>query len=57
MPIFTVETVLDTNQDNWKVLHVPNHATLKEDIERLLHSIVKVTSVVPKIEGIFRSDR
>lgn len=43
VPIFTVETVLDTNQDEWKVCHNPNHAQLKQDIERLLYSVVKAT--------------
>jgi hypothetical protein len=57
VPIFTVETVLDTNQDEWKVCHNPNHAQLKMDIERLLYAIVKATSVVPRIEGVFRLDR
>lgn len=57
MPIFFVETVLDTSQDEWKVCHNPNHAMLKEDIEKLLYYIVKATAVVPRIEGVFRSDR
>ena len=49
--------MLDTNQDEWKVCHNPNHATLKQDIEHLLYSIVKATQVVPRIEGVFRADR
>jgi len=57
VPIFTVETVLDTSNEEWKVCHNPNHAQLKNDIERLLHDIVKATSVVPRIEGVFRKDR
>ena len=57
VPIFTVETVLLTNPDDWKVLHEPNHAALKGDIDKLLRSIVKVTTVVPRIEGVFRKDR
>ena len=57
MPIFTVETKLDTTQDEWKVIHQPNHAQLKTDIEKLLKNILNVTCVVPRIEGIFRKDR
>ena len=57
MPIFTVETVLDTTQDEWKVIHSPNHAKLKQDIEKLLTNVVQATSVVQRIEGVFRKDR
>ena len=57
VPIFRVETVLDTKQDEWKVCHNPNHATLKHDIENLLYKTVKATSVVPRIEIVFRKDR
>jgi len=57
VPIFRVETVLDTKQDEWKVCHNPNHATLKHDIENLLYKTVKATSVVPRIENVFRKDR
>lgn len=57
MPIFTVETVLDTTQDEWKVCHSPNHARLKADIEKLLKNVVQATSVVKRIEGVFRKDR
>ena len=52
-----METVLDTSLDEWKVCHNPNHAMLKSDIDNLLYSIVKATIVVPRIEGVFRSDR
>jgi len=57
VPIFTVETVLDTNQDEWKVCHDPSHAVLKHDIETLLYKIVKATSIVPRIENVSRKDR
>jgi len=57
VPIFTVETVLDTTQDEWKVCHSPNHARLKADIEKLLKNVVQATSVVKRIEGVFRKDR
>ena len=57
VPIFTVETVLDTTQDEWKVIHNPNHPQLKHDIERLLTNVVHATSVVQRIEGVFRKDR
>ena len=39
------------------MIHNPNHPTLKHDIERLLVSVVQATSVVPRIEGVFRRDR
>lgn len=57
MPIFTVETQLLTTEEEWKVVHKPNHAELKQDIEVLLKNVIKATSVVPRIEGVFRKDR
>lgn len=57
MPIFSVETELDINQDEWKVCHSPNHAQLKRDIELLLANVTQATSVIPRIEGIFKKDR
>lgn len=52
-----METELDTTQDEWKIIHNPNHGSLKHDIEKLLTAIVQATSVVPRIEGVFRKDR
>ena len=57
MPIFTIETVLDTTQDEWKVCHNPDHPKLKKDIENLLDSVIQATSVVKRVEGVFRKDR
>ena len=37
--------------------HSPNHARLKADIEKLLKNVVQATSVVKRIEGVFRKDR
>lgn len=52
-----METKLDTTQDEWKVIHNPNHPQLKHDIEKMLTAVVKATSVVQRIEGVFRKDR
>ena len=57
VPIFTIETVLDTTQDEWKVCHNPDHPKLKRDIENLLNTVIQATSVVKRVEGVFRKDR
>ena len=57
MPIFRVYTVLDKEKNDWKVVNNPNHNKIKTEIGTFIKQIIQVTSVVPRLEGVFRKDR
>ena len=57
VPIFQVFLVIETENLEWKVKHDPSHPELKASIDQLINNIIKVTSVVPRIETEFRRDR
>ena len=49
--------MLDAQNVEWKVLHDPSHAVLKQEITNFMRDIIEVTRCVPRIEGVFRKDR
>lgn len=49
--------MIETENLEWKVKHDPSHAVLKKCIDDLINSIIRVTSVVPRIDTVFRDDR
>jgi hypothetical protein len=57
VPIFRVYTVLDKEKNDWKVVNNPNHTKIKTEIGSFIKQIIQVTSVVPRLEGVFRKDR
>jgi len=58
IPIFKVYTILDPkNTTNWTIIHEPSHEELLTSINVFMHKIIQVTSVVPRIEKIFRERR
>ena len=57
MPIFKIFTILDSSTDDWKTVHDPSHAVLKQEITKFMRDVVQVTTCVPRIEGVFRKDR
>jgi hypothetical protein len=48
---------LDKDKNDWKVVNMPSHDTIKKTIATFIKQIVQVTAVVPRLEGIFRKDR
>jgi len=56
-PIFRVFTLIDDPDENWKIVHEPSHDQLKTAISNFIKDIVQATSVIPRIEGVFRMER
>jgi dynein heavy chain len=61
MPIFKIFTVIsDKNvkeQDqDWLVINEPSHATLRDSVIKFIKFIIETTSVVPRIEKVFRTN-
>ena len=48
---------MDAQNVEWKTLHDPSHAVLKQEITNFMRDIIDVTRCVPRIEGVFRKDR
>lgn len=42
---------------DYKVINNPSHNKIKTDISIFIKQIIQVTSVVPRLEGVFRKDR
>jgi len=57
VPIFRVFTILEKEKSDPKVVNEPSHDTIKKTIATFIKQIIQVTSVVPRLEGIFRKDR
>ena len=58
IPIFKIFTILDPkNEANWNIIHEPSHEELLSNIKLFIDKIIRVTSVVPRIEKIFREKR
>jgi len=61
MPIFKIYTVisnvpaLESDQD-WQVVNEPTHAFLKHSIVEFIKKITDATSIIPRIEGVFRKE-
>lgn len=61
MPIFKIFTVisntpmLDGDQD-WQVVNEPSHTILRSSIVEFIQYIIHTTSVVPRIEAVFRKN-
>lgn len=61
MPIFKIYTVisnvpaLESDQD-WQVVNEPTHAVLKHSIVEFIKKVTEATSVIPRIEGVFRGN-
>lgn len=57
VPIFRVFTILDKDKNEPKVVTQPTHDLIKKTIANFIKEIIQVTSVVPRLEGVFRKDR
>ena len=57
VPIFRVYTILDKDKNEPKVVTSPTHDTIKKTIANFIKQIIQVTSVVPRLETVFRKDR
>lgn len=58
IPIFKIYTILQTkNEGNWTIIHDPAHEDLLTNINMFMQKIIQVTSVVPRIEKVFREKR
>ena len=57
VPIFKVSTILDKDNSEPKVVTDPTHDVIKKTIAEFIFKIVQVTSVIPRLEGVFRKDR
>jgi hypothetical protein len=57
VPIFKVSTILDKDKSEPKVVTDPTHDVIKKTIADFIFKIVQVTSVIPRLEGVFRKDR
>lgn len=57
VPIFKVSTILDKDKSEPKVVTEPTHDVIKKTIADFIFKIVQVTSVIPRLEGVFRKDR
>jgi hypothetical protein len=56
--IFYVYTILNIDpSDKWNIVHEPTHEELKLELQGFMRKIIKVTSVVPRIERVFREKR
>jgi hypothetical protein len=57
VPIFRVFTILEKDKSEPKVVTQPTHDTIKKTIANFIKQIIQVTSVVPRLEQVFRKDR
>ena len=57
VPLLKVNTIIDTLDAGWRILHDPTHDELKTNISSFIKKIIQVTKVIPRIEKVFRDER